>query len=79
MIRVLLSDPAIRDVIAAFLRFANLTVTYPENVKDTLYVDFAAFDFDEKVQLRIVERMLAAWQTEHRNAALADAEIAIHN
>ena len=39
----------------------------------------STFDFDEKVELRIVERMLAAWQTEHRNAALADAEIAIHN
>ena len=50
MIRVLLSDPAIRDVIAAFLRFANLTVTYPENVKDTLYVDFAAFDFDIRLR-----------------------------
>ena len=77
MIRVRLSDPEYRATIAAFLRFANMIVTYPD-AADSLYVDFANFDLAEDVQLRIVTCMLDAWQREHRGAVLGGAEIAVH-
>jgi hypothetical protein len=77
MIRVRLVDPQYRQTIATFLRHANLVVTYPEGDAHTLCIDFAAFDFDERAQLRIVTRMLQAWQTERQNTVLSGAEIAI--
>jgi hypothetical protein len=77
MIRVQLPDPEYRDTIAAFFRFGNLTVTYPEG-DDALYIDFSAFDLNEEAQLGIVTRMLDAWRREHRGAVLAGAAIAIH-
>ena len=77
MILVRLADGRHRDAMAAFLRLARLVVTYPENSVDTLCVDFTAFDFDEQAQLRIVKRMLSAWDTERQNGALIGAEIEI--
>jgi hypothetical protein len=54
-----------------------MVVTYPKGDAHTLCIDFAAFDFDEEAQLRIVTRMLEAWQTERNHAILAGSEIAI--
>jgi hypothetical protein len=77
MIRVRLADSKKRQSIATFFRHANLVVTYPEGDAHTLCIDFAAFDFDEEAQLRIVTRMLEAWQTERNYTVLAGSEIAI--
>jgi hypothetical protein len=77
MIRVRLADPQYRRTIATFFRLANLVVSYPEGDAHTLCIDFAAFDFDEEAQLRIVTRMLEAWQTERQNTVLSGTEIAV--
>jgi hypothetical protein len=77
MILLRLADGEHRDAIAAFLRLSSLVVTYPVNTVDTLCIDFTAFDFDEQAQLRIIRRMLDAWQIEHQNTAAAESEISI--
>lgn len=77
MIRVRLADPQYRQTIATFLRQANLSVTCPEGDALTLFVDFDAYDFDDEAQVRIVTRILEAWQTERQNTVLSGTEIAV--
>lgn len=61
MIRVRLTDPADRRALATFLTFSNLGV-HDDGV-ETLHVDFANFDLDEQAQLRVVNRLLEAWNS----------------
>ena len=60
MIRVRLADPQDRYTLAKFLRFSDIGVQ--DDGVDTLLIDFANFDLDEQAQLRVVNRMLEAWQ-----------------
>jgi hypothetical protein len=60
MIRVRLADPQDRHTLAKFLRFSDIAVH--EDGVDALLVDFANFDLAEQAQLRVVNRMLEAWQ-----------------
>jgi hypothetical protein len=60
MIRVRLADTQDRDTLAKFLRFSDIGV-HDDGI-DTLLVDFSRFDLDEQAQLRVVNRLLQAWQ-----------------
>jgi hypothetical protein len=71
MIRVRLADPQDRQTLAKFMRFSDIGVH--EDGTDTLQIDFSNFELDEQAQLRIVQRMLAAWQ--HTRDGLIQAEV----
>ena len=60
MIRVRLADLEERRRLATFFTFSNLGVQ--DDGSGTLLVDFTNFDLDEQAQLRVVNRMLEAWQ-----------------
>ena len=60
MIRVRLADHQDRSILAKFLRFSDIRVD--DDGVDTLMVDFSNFELDVQAQLRVVNRMLLAWQ-----------------
>ena len=72
MIRVRLADHQDRFTLAKFLRFSDIRV-HDDGV-DTLLIDFEHYDLDEQAQLRVVNRMLEAWQ--QTRAQRIEAEIA---
>jgi hypothetical protein len=72
MIRVRLADHHDRNVLAKFLRFSDIGV-HEEGV-DTLLIDFSNFELDEQAQLRVVNRMLEAWQQTREERIHAEVE-----
>jgi len=55
------------------MRFSDIVVH--EDGKDVLLVDFSAFDLDEQAQLRIVNKMLEAWQKTRERRSYAEIEL----
>ena len=72
MIRVRLADPQDRQTLAKFMRFSDIGVE--DDGIDTLQIDFSNFELDEQAQLRIVQRMLAAWQQTREGQIHAEIE-----
>jgi hypothetical protein len=70
MIRVHVADPQDRFTLAKFLRFSDIVVH--DDGDDTLLVDFANFDLDQQAQLRLVKRMIDAWQQTREQPIQAD-------
>jgi hypothetical protein len=72
MIRVRLADPQDRHTLAKFMRFSDIGVH--DDGTGTLLIDFSNFELDEQAQLRIVHRMLAAWQQTREGRIQAEVE-----
>ena len=60
MIRVRLPDPTDRGTLAKFMTFSNLVVE--DDGIDAILIDFSRFDLDVSAQLRIVNKLIGAWQ-----------------
>ena len=60
MIRVRLADHQDRSILAKVLRFSDIRVD--DDGVDTLMVEFSNFELDVQAQLRVVNRLLLAWQ-----------------
>ena len=70
MIRVRLADPQDRYTLAKFLRFSDIAVH--DDGDGVLLVDFSNFDLDEQAQLKLVQRLIAAWQQTREQPIQAD-------
>jgi hypothetical protein len=72
MIRVNVANLQDRDTLAKFLRFSDIAVH--DDGDGALLVDFSSFDLDEKAQLKLVNRLIAAWQQTREQPIQAEIE-----
>ena len=70
MIRVSVANLHDRDTLAKFLRFSDIAVH--DDGDGVLLVDFSNFDLDEQAQLKLVQRLIAAWQQTRQQPIQAD-------